>query len=61
MVRYLVVANQTVAEAPLAEAIAVRLRAGECEFFIVVPANAPARAAHLDGRGCPLDRQASAG
>jgi hypothetical protein len=41
MVRYLVVANQTIAEAPLAEAIAARLRAGNCEFFIVVPATPP--------------------
>jgi hypothetical protein len=41
MTRYLVIANQTMAEAPLADAIAARQRSGDCEFFIVVPATAP--------------------
>jgi hypothetical protein len=41
MTRYLVIANQTIAEAPLADAIAARLRSGHCEFFIVVPATPP--------------------
>ena len=41
MTRYLVIANQTIAEAPLADAIAARLGSGDCEFFIVVPATPP--------------------
>ena len=41
MARILVIANQTIAEAPLAEAIAARVRSGDCEFFIVVPATPP--------------------
>lgn len=41
MRRYLVVANQTIAEVPLADAITARVEAGDCHFHIVVPATPP--------------------
>lgn len=41
MTRYLVVANQTLGGAPLAESIRAKMAEGSCTFHVVVPATRP--------------------
>jgi hypothetical protein len=49
MRRYLVVANETLGGDQLSQAIAQRLAAGPCEFYVVVPAVSSMRRAEVHG------------
>jgi hypothetical protein len=57
MKRYLVIANQTIAEQPLADAIAARAAAGPCHFHIVVPATPMPGLTWTDGEALGLARR----
>jgi len=52
--RYLVIANQTLAEAELAEAIRQRLEAGPSSFYVLVPNTSAGDLAARVARGAPL-------
>jgi hypothetical protein len=57
MKRYLVIANQTIAEPSLAEAIAEKMAAGPCHFHIVVPATPVPGFTWTDGAALGLARR----
>jgi hypothetical protein len=52
--RYLVIANQTLAEAELSEAIRQRLEAGPSSFYVLVPNTRSGDLASRLARGAPL-------
>ena len=56
MRRYLVIANQTIAERPLADAIGARLAAGPCHFHFLVPATPMPGLTWTDGEALQLAR-----